>query len=419
MTESAPRVGIYGYFGMGNIGNEGSLTAFLADLRRRHPLVSVSCFVADAQAVADDHGVPATQLMYHRATPGAAKAGEMARKIVGRVLDVPRTWHLMGDVDVLVVPGTGVLETQLMARPWGLPYWLFVATLSCRLRGRRVALVSVGAEPSRHAGTRLLFRWTVRLASWPSVRDEGSRRVLRSWGMRQPIRVTPDLAFALPVPDGGPVRPGHVVIGVMAYQGDPADPERGPHVVLGYANRMAEVVSQLAEAGRSVAMVVGDVADLALARDIRATAVQRTPAARDLVTVSRATTLAGLMTEMAQAEVAVVSRFHNLVCALKLTRPTVSLSYAGKSARLLQEFGLGEFVQPMESFDVDLLLQQIDRSVEQQPSLELVMKGVLRRYEDDLADQFRQLGDEVIAPVPNRRKRPRRPRRGGFLPPDR
>ena len=75
-----------------------------------------------------------------------------------------------------------------------------------------------------------------------------------------------------------------------------------------------------------------------------------------------------------------------------MARPTVSLGYAGKNDRLLEEFGLGAFVQPMDAFDVDLLLAQM-AEIQAQPGLEVVMKDVVRRYEDDLAGQFRHLSN--------------------------
>jgi polysaccharide pyruvyl transferase WcaK-like protein len=418
---SGPRVGVFGYFGMGNIGNEGSLAAVLAGLGSRRPDLTVRGLVAVPEQVRADHGIDAVPMMWHRGDPAAPVVPETVRKVVGRIVDVPRTWWLVRDVDALVVPGTGVLETQLMARPWGMPYWLFLATLACRARGRPVALVGVGAEPAQHPLTRLLFAGTARLATWTSVRDEPSRDVLRSWGVARPVPVVPDVAFALPVPDGGPARQGHVVVGVMGYEGDPADPTRGQRVVRDYRRRMAEMVGRLLATGCSVSLVVGDVADLPLAREIRDTVVQDGPGAGDRVSVSSARTLEALMTEMAAAEVAVVSRFHNLVSALVVGTPAVSLSYADKSARLLTEFGLEGLVQPIEGFDVDLLLAQVDRARSARPTLEVTVKEVAGRYAEELKEHLDQLCDEVLEGPPGgrdeRSRRARRPR--GGLPPRR
>jgi len=217
-------VAAYGYFGMGNIGNEGSLEAFLRYMRRTHPEAALSCFAAGPGEVEREHGVPATQLMAYRAAPDTHGPVTTAVKALSRLWDIPRTFRLMRDVDVLVVPGTGVLETKLVSTPWGLPYWLFLASLSCRLRRRKVALVSVGAEYATHPVTRRLYRWTVALSHYCSFRDEESREAARAMGVRGRLgKVFPDLAFALPTPQDRAERPGHVVIGVMAYDGAAPD----------------------------------------------------------------------------------------------------------------------------------------------------------------------------------------------------
>lgn len=395
--EVGPVVGVYGYFGMGNVGNEGSLAAFLHAVRRHRTDVTFRGLVAGPDQVTLEHGIEAERLMWHRGDPSAPRFRETALKVLGRVVDVPRTARMVRGLDALVVPGTGVLETQLMARPWGMPYWLFLTALACRLRRIPVVLVSVGAEPARHPLTRLLFSGVVRSAAWVSVRDEGSCGVLLSWGTRAPVVVMPDLAFALPVPDTRPVRPGHVVVGVMAYEGDPADPGRGPQHVDAYARRLAEAVGRLVREGRTVTLVVGDLADLPLAHEIRRLSLVRSPDASDAVVVSPASTLEGLMSEMAEAEVAVVSRFHNLVCSLKVGRPAVSLSYADKSARLLEEVGLAGLVQPMDTFDVDVLLEHLDRAGEGSVS-DIAIKDVVRRYDSELEEQLRLLVATIVPP---------------------
>jgi polysaccharide pyruvyl transferase WcaK-like protein len=103
------------------------------------------------------------------------------------------------------------------------------------------------------------------------------------------------------------------------------------------------------------------------------------------------------MSEMAVAEVVVASRFHNLICALKLGKPTVSLGYAGKNARLLSDFGLGEFSQVIDSFDVDLLVDQIAEVKRRRATLERHFNETLRRYDEQLSEQFRRLSVELLA----------------------
>jgi polysaccharide pyruvyl transferase WcaK-like protein len=414
-----PRIGVFGFFGMGNIGNEGSLAAALHGLRRCRPDLTFKGIVAAPDVVRSDHAIDAVQIMWHRGDPSAPVVTETVRKVLGRLIDIPRTWRALDDIDVLVVPGTGVLETRLMARPWGMPYWLFITTALCRLRRRPTVLLSVGAEPAGHPLTRLLFAGTARLATRVSVRDESSRDVLRSWGIADAVSVTPDVAFALPVPERRATRPGHVVVGVMTYEGHPDDPGRGPHVVREYASRMADAVGRLASTGHTVTLVVGDTADFTLAHGVRAAVLRADPSLGDQVHVSAAATLEELVAEMMQAEVAVASRFHNLVGALLAGTPAVSLSYADKNGRLLAKMGLDGLDQPLESFDVDVLLAHLERARALQPAVDRAVSELVGQYADDLAAEFARICHEEVGERrrgPAGRSRGRPPRRAVLLP---
>lgn len=396
-----PRVAAYGYFGMGNIGNEGTLSAFLDQLRPDHRL-RLSCFAAGPEAVRRDHGIPAKQLMSFRADPRQAGVRTKVRKAAGRLQDVPRTFSMMRDVDVLVVPGTGAMETSLVARPFGHPYWLFLATLSCRLRRRDVALVSIGAEYARHPLIRRFYRWTGALASYCSFRDEESQRAARAMGIREKDGgIFPDLAFALPTPDGRAPRPGHTVVGILPYEGAPHGRSPRPSVLPTYTADITELVARLLDGGRTVTLVIGDVADEEFALHIESLVRSARPdLAPDQVTVSRARTLDGIMREMADAEVVLGSRFHHVVCALKLAKPTISLGYGVKNANLMARFGLGDFAHVIGSFDVETVLEQVTEVVRVQAAVETEMKATLQLFDNELEAQFQQLSARFFSPRP-------------------
>jgi polysaccharide pyruvyl transferase WcaK-like protein len=399
MTTDRPRVAAYGFFGMGNIGNEGSLDSLLTYLRAHHPNARVACFGAGTDAVQCDHGIPATQLMSLRADPRRRGLLVKAAKALSRLWDIPRTFRMMGKVDVLVVPGTGVFESSLITSAWGLPYWLLLATVSCRLRRRQVALVSVGAEYATHPLTRWFHRWTLRLATYRSYRDEESRSAARLMGAMVSDQVYPDLAFALPTPDGVVERPGHVVIGVMAYDGTPDSPGGPLTVRQTYAERISALVLRLLDQGRSVTLVIGDVHDRRVAETIRhLVMVYRPGVGAEQVSISHAYTMEAIMTEMAAAEVVVASRFHNVISALMLSKPTISLGYAGKQAHLLDKFGLGAFDHPIDDFEVDAVVAQIAELQHGKASLEVAMKDTLRRFDEELNEQFDQLSAQFLDP---------------------
>ena len=70
-----------------------------------------------------------------------------------------------------------------------------------------------------------------------------------------------------------------------------------------------------------------------------------------------------LMRQIATTDVVVATRYHNVVCALKLGKPTVSVGYAEKNDALMAEMGLGSFCQHVERLDLDLLIEQFRRLI--------------------------------------------------------
>ncbi|MEX0429541.1 glycosyltransferase [Nocardioides sp. DS6] len=382
-TREAIRVTAFGYLGIGNQGNEASLVALRRWAQAQPPdrPVALSALCVDPEAVTRDHGIPATRIMTYRRDLASGSLRVTALKAAGRLLDVPRLWRAVGRTDAVVVPGSGTLESGLGLPPWGLPYWLLVVAVSCRLRRRPLVLLDIGAEVATDPLTRVLHRWTARLAAQVSVRDERSRQAIRRLGVRRRVDVAADLVFGLPTPGTGPVRPGHVVVGVMAYYGGPDTPDRGPAVLARFEEAMATTCRALLAQGRTVTLVTGDDADRPVA--------ERVAAAAPGAVVSPATTLAGVMVETAQAEVVVAARFHTLVAALKTTRPTVALGYAPKAADLLALFGLGGASQRLDAVDPQLLLAQLERVVAEAD--EQHMKETCRRLEEALDDQAERL----------------------------
>ena len=64
------------------------------------------------------------------------------------------------------------------------------------------------------------------------------------------------------------------------------------------------------------------------------------------------------MQQLASVDTVVATRYHNVLCALKLAKPTLSIGYAPKFDALMAEMGLAEFCQSARSLDVDRLIKQ-------------------------------------------------------------
>jgi polysaccharide pyruvyl transferase WcaK-like protein len=54
----------------------------------------------------------------------------------------------------------------------------------------------------------------------------------------------------------------------------------------------------------------------------------------------------------------VATRYHNVVCALMLSKPTISIGYGEKNAVLMAGAGLAEYCQSVDYLDVERLIMQ-------------------------------------------------------------
>ncbi|MFJ3234450.1 polysaccharide pyruvyl transferase family protein [Streptomyces sp. NPDC086787] len=359
-ADRAPvRVGVFGLLGSGNLGNDGSLEAVLGYLRADHPEAVVDALCGGPGAVTARFGIPATRLHWYRGEyRTASRAGAVAGKGLGKLVDVFRTAAWVRRHDVVIVPGMGVLEATLPLRPWGFPYSLFLLCASGRLLGTRIALVSVGAATIGNRPTRALVRWSARLAAYRSYRDAQSRDAMRAMGVDTARdEVYPDLAFSLPTPrsSGSPVpsaAPGPVCLGVMDFHGGNDDRARADEIYRRYLDGTIRFVRALVEEGRAVRLLTGDTCDASVVAAIL-DAVDS-----PLVTAAEPASLDDLMNEMAAAETVVAVRYHNLICALKTGTPVLALCYAAKSDELMTEMGLGAYRHPAREVDADRLLEQ-------------------------------------------------------------
>jgi polysaccharide pyruvyl transferase WcaK-like protein len=373
---------IFGFYGMGNLGNEACLEAFLRGLRSVLPQARPWCLGANGSRVTSRHGIQARALMV-----GGPVHLPLARRVLARLFDVPRTWWLIGAADVIVVPGAGTLESSLgAANPLGLPYWMFVLAVMSRLRRRPLMMVSFGAEKPRHWLTAFFFRRVMRSTAYRSFRDEGSAQVVRTLTHgRANGPVYPDLAFGLPLPyDVGERVPGRVVVGIIKV-GPPHDEA----VAAAYESGLVKALTALATAGDTIRLVVGDVADFPIAERLAQQARDEARVSIEQVAVAQAEDQAALMVEMSSADVVVATRYHNVIAALRVGTPVVAVGYADKHAALLDRFGLSGYHQSMAELDPVLLIRQVS---------ELRARGriaghdiVMRELEDSLAEQYRLL----------------------------
>ena len=370
----APRVGLVGLFGQGNLGNDGSLEAILGYLRTEHPDAILDVLCSRPDQIAPRYAIPAARLRWYdpesRPRRGVITLAVKGLEIsLGVAVDAVRITSWVGRHDAVIVPGMGVLEATLPLRPWQTPYWMFLLCTSGKLFGTKVALVSVGANVIHQRVTRRLVTAAARRAFYRSFRDSSARDAMRQMGLdTSGDAIYPDLAFCLPVPAAGedPVpaagereAAGVVGVGVMEYSGGNNDRQHAAEIRASYIEKMTRFVAWLIDNGRPVRLLAGDTIDERVVRHILADLQARRPGlGPEWVVAESASSLGELMRQLTSVDIVVASRYHTVLCALKLAKPTLSVGYGTKFDALMTDMGLPEFAQSAKSLDVDDLIGQ-------------------------------------------------------------
>src|SRR5467141_2570328 len=123
---------------------------------------------------------------------------------------------------------------------------------------------------------------------------------------------------------------------------------------------MGDFAAWLLERGYGIRILQGDAKhDGTARRDLRATLEQRglKYGIADIVDED-STSVSELLVQLAQTDVVVSPRFHNLILGLLLNKPVMSISYDPKNDALLERFGLGRYCQPIDGLDVERLIEQ-------------------------------------------------------------
>lgn len=391
---AALRVGLFGLLGSGNLGNDGSLQALVDFLEERHPDAVVDFMCMGPATVRDRYGLPAIPLhWYHGKERSGSRLTLTALKALGKVVDAVRTARWVARHDVVIVPGMGALEASLPLRPWGFPYALWLLCAAGRLFRTKVALVVVGAGVINKRLTRLLFTTAAKLAYYRSYRDVMSRESLRRMGIDTTgDEVYPDLVFSLPVPAAEKDDPDVVGVGVMDYYGSNDDRARAREIRARYVAEIKKFVRWLVDGGREVRLFTGDQADQAVVQEILADVRSSRP---DLdparVTAPVVSSLDDLMREMSAVRTVVATRYHNVLCAVKLAKPTLSIGYAKKNDILMADMGLAEFCQRADSIDFRLLVEQFTALEHQRDKLTRTMTERNQANAGELRRQFEVL----------------------------
>lgn len=406
---SRSKIILYGHFGSGNIGNDTTLEAALHHVRSYGKQSDLVCVCGGPREIRDRFGIETVPINVDPELQASRSRSRLMR-VLPRVRDELgfwlkyRNWFEPGDRFIVV--GTGAADDMGVRYPWTAPYDLYKWCRAAKHNGAEVIFLSVGVGPILNPVSRALMLRALRLADYRSYREQGSFDYLRSVGFDTTGDLLyPDLAFGLhldhaPLPRRRSGPPKVVGLGLMTYRGWRHDPRNGEALYQRYVMQMQSFVAWLLRRGITVRVVIGDRADSETVDDIRRHfQVRDASAASELLVVEPVDTVDDLLAQIAQVDLMVASRFHNVLSALLMGVPVISLGYHVKHVNLMTGMGLGDYCQPIEQFTVEKLVEQFESYEARGAQL---VDGILEKRE-----QYRRLLDEqyrhVLRPEEHRR----------------
>lgn len=406
-NSASPRVAVLGIFGKTNLGNEVTLDSFLTHLRTWFPGASVSCIGPWDSRAEERYGLedlvvlePVPVRKYFWSYKHHPLVQDLA-DLTQTVTEPLRRHHARQQVrhfDALIIPGTGILDDFGQGRldmPTHLLRWCRAAA------GASVPIffLSVGAEPVESEAIARLFAEAAGYATYRSYRDDPSKQYAEGMGVdvtKDPVY--PDLAFSLPETElrrREPSFPPKVVgLGVMGYYGWNEDREEGERIFQSYMDKLLKFTSGLLDRGMSVRLLIGDTrADARPVREITKAFAGRSVG--DRIIAEPIESYGDLLRQVEQTDVNVVTRFHNLLLSLLMERPCLSLSYSIKNDALLEEMGLVDHYQPIDSFSLDRLWFQFDHLVQRFASSIDQIRWHNGRFRAELDEQYARVFTEL------------------------
>jgi polysaccharide pyruvyl transferase WcaK-like protein len=399
-----PKIALFGLFGCGNLGNDGSLEAILTALRQLIPAAKFTVICDDPDFIGRKFDVDAVPIMRKRNRGNLnTEPGGKIRKLVDMIIDIGPTLNFVRKYDIVIIPGTGILD-DFGERPVGMPFQILKWSLAFRFWRKKLAFVSIGAGPIHHPVSCILMKSAARIAHYRSYRDQQSKDFMAGIGLDAARNdpVYPDVAFLLPKPNPARTAKGKnprptIGIGMMAYFGWYGFKDGGKAIHLDYIRKMTEFAGYLLDHDFDVRFLTGELSDMSAIEDVISGLREKwAKTIDDRVEVEPAYSLHDLMKQIAKTDLVVATRFHNIVCSLKMGKPTISLGYAKKNDVLMESVGFGAYCQHVDHLDVDMLIAQFEELFGGRANFVRTIESKIAEKTELLEAQIRLLGAQVM-----------------------
>lgn len=331
------RVVMSGYYGFNNAGDESILYSIIETLRKIDPDLEITVLSHDPEKTAKRYHVQAVNRW--------------------RILEIIKA---LRKSDLLLSGGGSLLQDVSSANS---PlYYLGIMLLSL-LMGKPYMIYAQGIGPLNISRNRKLTAWLANHARTITVRDEGSKKELESYGVKKPIVVTADPVLGLKGEDisrelgqkilernNVKVEEEERLLGVFirSWQGNDFLPE------------LAQACDILSKEGWKIVFVpMHFPEDIVVAKE---TAKLMT---EEAVVLKEKYSPQGIISLIKHFKLLIGMRLHSLIGGAVAGVPVVGLSYDPKVDRFLEQIGHQSLIS-VNSMKASVLLEMVNWSCEHQ-----------------------------------------------------
>jgi polysaccharide pyruvyl transferase WcaK-like protein len=332
------------------------------------------------------------------------KLTSASRAIWAECMFVPRAFRSLWGIDLFIVAGSNQFLDN-WGGPWGYPYRLLRWSILAKACGAKLAFVSVGAGPIDWRLSRVMARIALLFSDYTSFRDDASKRLIESGGLRHDGAIYPDLAHSLSLQNG------------LGRETTRAESGRRPTIGINpmpmfhrfywcypdetkyrrYVNTLAVFSAKLVREGYSLFFFGTQKDDEETFHDVYGRLKEELGGGALPGQLFRRTqSVSDLMATLASADFIVATRFHGTVLALVAERPVLAICYYRKARDLMREMGQAEYAIELDDFDVEDAMRRF-RTLEQNRAIEQEkIRKTNVAYREALARQYDRVLSDLL-----------------------
>lgn len=400
------KIAFFGHFGAGNFGNESTLQAMLWHVRRLVPDAELKCICSAPETVSAEYNIATLPISgivvksWDLRNPLAILLRKIFIGIPSELYRWLKAVVALQDADALIVVGTGLLTDAFSLAGWG-PYSTFKWSVIAKLCRCQLCFISVGVGPLHGATGRFLVKSALSLADFRSYRDNSTLQYLKDIGFRSEGRIYPDLAFSLPpelLPNSTPRKGRRLMVGIglMEYSGMYGIEKTTSADYAAYFETLVEFVKFVLGRDCDVRLLIGDLADVPATQEFRALLKARSVTHdEERIVCQPVTSTENLLSQLAATDFVVGTRFHNVLLALLLNKPSIAISFHHKCSSLMSQMGLSEYCQDIKRLSTDRLIEQFCELERNTDRLKLLIKDRAGEFRTALDEQYDRIFKEL------------------------